>query len=109
MATIGSTEGHAYPTCCGGISEIIVKLTIPYSSLFLLEIVETVRKNIPRLIFVWAKDEADVWLLFSVESNVRDAKVRGRIIRSLEPGQLRLIKQYAATGKKVPKVSLWNS
>jgi len=83
-----------------GITTVYVDAPDDYSSLFLREIVETVRKNIPRLIFVWAKDEADVWLLFSVESNVRDAKVRGRIIRSLEPGQLRLVKRYAATGKK---------
>jgi Ca-activated chloride channel family protein len=83
-----------------GIKTVFLDAPDEYSSLFLRKIVETVRKKIPRLIFVWAKDEADVWLLFSVESNVKDAKVRGRIIRSLEPGHLRLVERYAGTANK---------
>ncbi len=79
-----------------GVTKIYVSAPDHYSSLFLRTIVETVRKEIPRLVFVWAREDADVWLLFSVESNLRDASVRGRIIRSLGPGRLRLVKQYSA-------------
>src|SRR4030095_3752542 len=83
-----------------GITTIYVDAPDEFSSLFLREIVETVRKKIPRLIFVRTKDVADVWLLFSVESNVRDANVQGRIIRSLEPGHLRLVERYAGSANK---------
>ncbi|HJX92583.1 MAG TPA: VWA domain-containing protein [Pyrinomonadaceae bacterium] len=86
-----------------GITTVYIDAPDEFSSLFLREIVETVRKKIPRLIFVWSKEEADVWLLFSVESNVRDANVRGRIIRSLEPGHPRLVKRYTGTANKGAK------
>src|SRR5882724_12850148 len=83
-----------------GVTKVYVGAPDHYSSLFLREIVETVRKKIPRLVFVWDREDADVWLLFSVESNLRDASVRGRIIRSLGPGRLRLVKQYSGHGNK---------
>jgi hypothetical protein len=82
-----------------GVTKIYVAAPDHYSSLFLRTIVETVRKEIPRLVFIWDREDADVWLLFSVESNLRDASVRGRIIRSLGPGRLRLVKQYSAQGR----------
>src|SRR5258705_5086054 len=83
-----------------GVTKLYVGAPDHYSSLFLRNIVETVRQKIPHLVFVWARDDADVWLLFSVESNLRDASVEGRIIRSLGPGRLRLIKLYSAKGNK---------
>src|SRR5882724_10288723 len=83
-----------------GVTKVYVGAPDHYSSLFLRNIVETVRQKIPHLVFVWARDDADVWLLFSVESNLRDASVQGRIIRSLGPGRLRLIKLYSAKGNK---------
>src|SRR6266403_2210587 len=83
-----------------GVTKIYVSAPDHYSSLFLRTIVETVRKEIPRLVFIWDREDADVWLLFSVESNLRDASVRGRIIRSLGPGRLRLVKQYSAKRNK---------
>jgi Ca-activated chloride channel family protein len=83
-----------------GVIKVYVGAPDHYSSLFLREIVETVRKKIPHLVFVWAREDADVWLLFSVESNLRDASVRGKIIRSLAPGRLRLVKQYSAKRNK---------
>jgi VWFA-related protein len=83
-----------------GVTKVYVDAPDHYSSLFLREIVETVRKKIPHLIFVWAKEDADVWLLFSVQSNLRDASVRGKIIRSLAPGRLRLVKQYSGKRNK---------
>jgi len=83
-----------------GVTKIYVGAPDHSSSLFLRKIVETVRKEIPHLVFVWAREDADVWLLFSVESNLRDASVRGRIIRFFGPGRLSLIKQYSAQGRK---------
>jgi len=83
-----------------GITTVHIDAADEYSSRFLAKIVETVRKMIPRLIFVSAKDKADVWLLFSVESNLKDANVEGRIIRSLEPGHFRLVERYAGTANK---------
>ncbi len=83
-----------------GVTKIYVSAPDHYSSLFLRTIVETVRKEIPGLVFIWDREDADVWLLFSVESNLRDASVRGRIIRSLGPGRLRLVKQYSGHGNK---------
>ena len=83
-----------------GVTKIYVAAPDHYSSLFLRKIVETVRKEIPGIVFIWAREDADVWLLFSVESNLRDASVQGRIIRSLGPGRLRLVKQYSGHGNK---------
>src|SRR6266850_3363705 len=83
-----------------GVTKVYGGAPDHYSSLFLREIVETVRKKIPHLVFVWDREDADVWLLFSVESNLRDASVRGRIIRSLGPGRLSLVKQYSAKRNK---------
>src|SRR5258705_1967495 len=83
-----------------GVATVYVGAPDHYSSLFLRNIVQTVRQKIPHLVFVWARDDADVWLLFSVESNLRDAGVQGRIIRSLGPGRRRLVKQYLTQGSK---------
>src|SRR5882724_11321437 len=83
-----------------GVTKVYVGAPDHYSSLFLREIVETLRKKIPHLVFVWVREDADVWLLFSVESNLRDASVRGTLIRSLGPGLLRLVKQYSAKRNK---------
>jgi Ca-activated chloride channel family protein len=82
-----------------GVTTVRVGAPDHYSSLFLAKIVDTVRKKIPGLVFVWGPD-ADIWLLFSVEGNVRDANVQGRIIRCLGPGRLRLVKQYSGKGTK---------
>lgn len=81
-----------------GVATVYVGAPDHYSSLFLRKIVEKVRKRVPHLVFVWARNDADVWLLFSVESNLKDARVRGSIIRSFGRGPLRLIKQYSAGG-----------
>jgi Ca-activated chloride channel family protein len=70
-----------------------------YSSLFLRNIVDDIRKQIPGLVVVWSKD-ADIWLLFSADGNVRDASVHGSIIRHFGPGQQRLVKQYSGKGSK---------
>jgi len=82
------------------VTKVYVGAPDDYSSLFLREIVETVRKKIPRLVFISAREDADVWLLFSAASDVKDVRVWARIIRSLGPGRLRLVKQYSAEKNK---------
>jgi Ca-activated chloride channel family protein len=82
-----------------GGTTVYVEAPDHYSSLFLRNIVEDIRKQIPGLVFVWSKD-ADIWLLFSVEGNVRNANVHGSIIRYFGPGQQRLVKQYSGKGSK---------
>ncbi len=68
-----------------------------YSSLFLQQIVKTIRKEIPGLVFVQDTD-ADIWLLFDAEGNFRDSNVQGRIVRNLGQGRLRLVKECSGKG-----------
>ena len=70
-----------------------------YSSLFLQQIIETIRKEIPGLVFVQGTD-ADIWLLFDAEGNFRDSNVQGRIVRNLGQGRLRLVKEYSGKGSE---------
>ncbi len=83
-----------------GVTKIYVGAPDHYSSLFLRNIVETVRKKVRGLVFVGAKEDAEVWLLFSAAGEAKDVSVRGRIIRSLGSGRLTLVKQYSTKGKK---------
>jgi len=68
-----------------------------YSSLFLQKIVETIRREIPGLVFV-PETDADIWLLFDAEGNFKDSNVQGRIVRNLGPGRLRLVKECSGKG-----------
>lgn len=70
-----------------------------YSSLFLQKIVESIRKEIPGLVVVWSRD-ADIWLQFDAEGNFRDSNVKGRIIRNLGQGRLRLVKECSGKGSE---------
>ena len=84
-----------------GIIKVYVGTSSPSTSRSTtLTIIETVHKRLPQITFVSLREEADVWLLFSAEGDAKDISVRGRIIRSLGPGRLRLVKQYSAEGKK---------
>ncbi len=80
-----------------GVTTVHVGAADHFSSLFLRKMVETIRKQIPGLAVVWGRD-ADIWLLFNAEGNVKDANVQGRIIRNLGEGRLRLVKQYSGKG-----------
>ncbi len=83
-----------------GVTKVYVGAPDHYSSLFLRDIVQTVRKKIPQLVFISDRKDAEVWLLFSADAHVKDASVRGMIIRSFGPGRLRTLMQYSAQGDR---------
>ena len=81
-----------------GVTKVYVGAPDHYSSLFLRNIVETLRKKLPSLVFISTREDAEVWLLFSAESQAKDASMRGMVIRSFGPGRLRTLMQYSAQG-----------
>src|SRR5690349_18447478 len=61
----------------------IIKVYVDTSGRSTLTIIETVRKSLPQITFVSSRDEAEVWLLFRVETGTEtdsnpDSSLEGR-------------------------------